>query len=72
MELYVFTPQGHGQLSFYVMANSTAEAWVNVEMYIKKNLIDEKGELKYEAQGWGTDYYLLEVAKPHQVLINDN
>ena len=75
MKLYAWQPKGHGEYSFFVMAESKKEAIEEVEKYIEKELelnLNSKCGLAYEIGGWGTDYYDLTVLDPLQVIINDN
>lgn len=45
MKLYAFQPNGHGQLSFFTMAESEEKAVKNVEALIAKR--------EYDHEGWG-------------------
>lgn len=66
-KLYAWQPQGHGEYSFFVMAESEQQAKEAIDKY----LIDENiGHC--EQDRWGTDYYELTVVDPLQVIINEN
>ena len=67
MKLYVWRPDGHGQKTFMVVAASEDEGRQAVTAYIKENYDSD-----YGSDGWGTDYYMLEVFEPGQVAENDN
>ena len=69
MKMYVWTPDGHGQLSFFVMAESKAIAKKQVDTYIKESKQEHMG---YYADGWGTSYYELEEVEPLQVYTHVN
>jgi hypothetical protein len=69
MKLYAFQPSGHGEPSFFVMAEDEAEAVQAVETYIKNE--EAKGRvLDYDQ--WGTDYYQMTVLDRGEVIENDN
>lgn len=72
MKLYAFYPKGHGSYSFFVQASSEQEAMRMVSEYIKDHHTDEKGWFKYEAYGWGTEEYIMQVFEPGQVAENPN
>ena len=72
-KLYCWKPQGHGQYSFYVCADSYEEALSAVQTYIERYYMETStGGLYYEAFGWGTDYYELVVVEQLSVLENEN
>ena len=71
-KLYCWKPQGHGQHSFYVCADSYEEALSAVETHIKRHHTNTSDDLQYEAHGWGTDYYEITVVEPLSVLENEN
>jgi hypothetical protein len=71
-KLYAFQPQGHGEYSFFVAANSEAEAIEAVTKLVKEEYTRKEGGLMYEAGGWGTDYYKMTVVEQGQVVINCN
>lgn len=71
MKLYAFQPNGHGQLSFFVMAQSTDEAFEAVDKHIRTEYT-RNGVYTFEADGWGTDYYVLTVVDSGIVIENDN
>lgn len=68
MKLYSFQPNGHGQLSFFVMAESKENAIAFVDKYIMENNLKDR----YETDGWGTDYYECTATDAGAVVINDN
>jgi hypothetical protein len=72
MKLYVFRPGGHGQLTFMVCAKNEEEARVLTQEHIDAMYRSGSGRYIYDAQGWSTDYYALEVYEPGQVVENDN
>jgi hypothetical protein len=75
MKLYAFQPKGHGQKSFFVMAESEKEAKEFVAKKIAELLANEEDGISYsdyDFSGWGTDYYCLEVFEVGQVVLNDN
>jgi hypothetical protein len=67
MKLFGWKPKGHGEYSFFVVADSEEKAQLAVNEYIKNHKLRPD-----ECQGWGTDYYELEVAEVGQVLYNCN
>lgn len=69
MKLYAWKPDGHGELSFFVMAESEAQAVACVEKEIDR--MRASGKYCY-FEGWGTDYYILTVVGPGVVVINEN
>lgn len=73
MKLYSWKPDGHGQKSFYVVAESYNEAIVAVSSYITSHLgkFDKEYLTNYCIDGWGTDYYKLTVVDPLNVITND-
>jgi hypothetical protein len=76
VKLYAWQPQGHGELSWFVVAESEAQARASVETEITRRKALPIGDLdrvtEYECGGWGTDYYSLTVAEPGAVLTNGN
>lgn len=72
MKLYAFQPTGHGQLSFFVMAESESEAIEYLNVHINKKYKFNNGSYKYEAEGWGTDDYKLTIMDEGHVIENDN
>ena len=58
MKLYAWRPDGHGQLSFFVMAESEQAARAAVEAAVERIRGDGR---RYDVDGWGTDYYELSV-----------
>lgn len=67
MKLYSFCPSGHGELSFYIVADNINEATEKVKAYIQNNNID-----KYDCYGFGTDYYKVTATEPNCVITNRN
>lgn len=70
MELYSFKPDGHGQFSFFVMAETETEAIIAIEKERKKH--DD-----YDSDGFGFDdtaqpHYIKEVVGANVVLVNAN
>ena len=72
MKLYAFHPGGHGQYSFFVCAESEDKAREIVTEHIHKNHMKTDRLPDYEADGWGTDYYEVEVLDVGQVAENSN
>jgi len=76
MKLFAWQPQGHGELSWFVVATDEDYARSLVEAEIKRRLNLPEDDLDritdYEFQGWGTPYYELTVAEPGTVLTNSN
>ena len=76
MKLYAWQPQGHGEVSFFVIAESELQAieCVNAEIARRKSLpwLSDGHFLDYDFDGWGTDYYTLTVAEVGQVITNAN
>lgn len=66
MKLYVWQPNGHGQYSFFVAAESEELARAAVD-----KMVAQKPNA-YEYQGWGTEYYTLTVADAGEVVTNEN
>lgn len=69
MNLYLWRPKGHGEFSFGVVAESEEEARFLVEQEIARL---RSGGMRYETDGWGTDYYVLEVFPPGAVFSHEN
>ena len=79
MKLYAWQPKGHGETSFFVLAENEADALKYVEAEIAKgwhyhpdDACDPEARNNYSAEGWGTDYYELTVADVGRVITNDN
>lgn len=79
LKLYAWQPKGHGETSFFVMAENEEQALEYVEAKIAKgwyehpeDAIGKNTRYSYEAGSWGTDYYELTVADVGQVITNDN
>ena len=74
--LYVWRPQGHGQLSFFVVEWNEAAERKRVEAEIARLRALPCGDMGwimgYEVQGWGTDYYQLEVYQAGQVVTHED
>lgn len=71
-KLFSFCPKGHGGLSFFVVAKNEMEAFSKVDAHVKEHHFDEANKPKWEAQGWGTDYYVCEIADPSQIIEHSN
>ncbi|CAN5330454.1 hypothetical protein BH10ACI1_BH10ACI1_33020 [soil metagenome] len=69
MKLYAFQPNGYGQYSFFVMAESEDEARRAVEIYIEKTF-DSTCNLPYA--GFGTAVYKLTMLGNGEVVSNAN
>ena len=79
MKLYAWRPKGHGEASFFVMAENEDEARKYVEAEIAKGWYyhpdgasDPELRNDYSTEGWGTEYYTLTTADVGKVIINDN
>lgn len=76
MNLYAWQPKGHGELSFFVMAETLDDAirFVKTEIDRRKNLeyFEDDFITEYEFGRFGTDYYDLTVVGVGVVLINNN
>jgi hypothetical protein len=74
MKLFVWHPSGHGQYTFSVVAESEERAFQIIDAHIKANHMDNTwpGDTSYVADGWGTDYYKLQVFEIEQVFEHDN
>lgn len=76
MKLYAWQPKGHGELSWFVMATSEAEAKATVDQEIKRRSLLPWHEpdqiVDGMVWGWGTDYYQLTVLDPGQPISNSN
>ena len=77
MQLYIFSPDGHGEPSFYVMAESEAEA----RSLIAKRIIDSKARDDWASKYIGdsmayrtfaTAYYTMTVVDVGVVAISQN
>jgi hypothetical protein len=58
-------PKGHGQLSWFVVAESEDQAISCVEEAMKHHD-------PYDYDGWGTDYYCLTISAPNICVTNNN
>ena len=69
MKMYVWTPAGHGQLSFMVCAETVVAAVtvVNAQVELVRH---DRGE--YPVRGWGTDYYTMGAYEPGEVFEHEN
>lgn len=56
-KLYTFEPQGYGSDIFVTVAQSREEAYSKLNLHILEQYTTKFGSLRYEAYGWGTDYY---------------
>jgi len=74
MKLYAFTPNGHGQLSFFVMAGSLERAKCCVDKFIREHMDkdDGMGVNSYSTKGWGTEDYYVDIVGEDVVVINEN
>lgn len=68
MRLYVWRPDGHGPLSFFVMAEDEATARAAVDARVKA-LLKRHG---YYVSGWGTSDYELTVYEAGEVVEHAN
>ena len=75
-KLYAFRPRGHGEESFYVMANSEEEARANIEKKIQKLQFEDESSPFYHSDywfaGWGTEYYYMEIYEVGEVAMHEN
>ena len=71
MRLYVWRPIGHGQFTFVTVSKSLEDATAAITKHIHENYI-RNGRVEYEAYGWDSDHYEIEVYEPGQVAENDN
>ncbi len=69
MKLYAFQPNGYGQYSFFVMAESEDEARRAIEKYIEETF-DSTCNLPYA--GFGTESYKLTMLERGEVITNAN
>jgi hypothetical protein len=81
MKLFSWQPQGHGEQSFFVVAENEKEAsdavYKEIQRLLKLSSDDEYlGDEGFysdsDFSGWGTDYYKLTIAEPGVVIRNDN
>ena len=76
MKLYAWQPNGHGEFSWFVAAETEADAKAAVEKEMARRKALPLGDIDritdYECGGWGTDYYTLTVADAGTVLLNAN
>ena len=67
MKLYAFQPDGHGEYSFFVIADSKEQALKLIKSHCK-----DKGINEYNHRGIDTDYYIVSELEPYQVIDNPN
>lgn len=76
LKLYAWQPNGHGEFSWFVLAESEAEAKESVEKEIARCMalpIDDPNRItEYETKGLWTDYFTLTIAERGQPVINAN
>ena len=77
MKLYSFTPKGHGQESFFVIAENEDEAKSAINKRIEELLqkCEDEEDVPYgedDFQGWGTEYYRLTIYEIGQVALHNN
>jgi serine protease inhibitor ecotin len=76
LRLFAWQPKGHGEMSIFVLAENEVEAIAAVEAeMLRQEALDEDDDNYYTCgsfNGWGTDYYVLTVAEPGQVIFNYN
>lgn len=63
MKLFIYSPNGRGQSTFSVVAENENQAFEKIDKYIKIKY--PKGD--FESEGWGTDYYELEIKEIGEV-----
>ena len=66
MKLFIYEPKGRGESTFSVNAETEAEAFQKVNNFVNEKYF-KNGKYEYEANGWGTDYYQLEVKESTEV-----
>ena len=71
MKLYEFSAKYHGQVTFFIVAENEEKAKLEVDKYVQENHT-HNGELGYYAQGWGSDYYTMEVHELNKVVEHAN
>jgi len=71
VRLYAWHPVGHGPYSWFVVAESEAQAKAAVEAEQQRLLVSDE-ITQYEISGWGTDCFTLTVAEPGQPVCNAN
>jgi hypothetical protein len=76
MKLYAWQPKGHGELSWFVVAESEAAAcekvWLEIQRRSTLEFVSQGRIDKYDYDGFGTDYYELTVVEAGVVLTNNN
>jgi len=68
MKMYAYVPGGHGQLSFFVCAETKSKAIAA----IVRHAHEQKLVGTYATRGIGTDYYTLTEFEPEKVAENYN
>jgi hypothetical protein len=65
LKLFGFQPPGHGQYSFFVMAETKEAAVSYINKYIEDHLNKDDGHFlsDYYIQGWPEDYDITEAAE---------
>lgn len=73
MKLFVWTPDSHGQLSFFVMAENEQQARAAVDAHVEMVRHDRSDYIgRNPVDGWGTDYYTLDVYDIGEVVEHEN
>lgn len=72
MKLYAYQPNGHGQQSFFVMAENEQAAKAAVENKIETLLEKSNWFSYYHFEGWNTGFYILTEVGAGEVILNDN
>jgi hypothetical protein len=76
LRLYAWQPKGHGELSWFVVAATEAEAKNAVDREIARRRAlpwdDPEHIGASEVEGWGSDYYTLTVAERGRPVDNAN
>lgn len=66
MKLFAFQPEGHGQISLFVMAETPDAAREACIRHIGNRMRD------YDYRGWGTDHYEMRELAVGEVVENPN
>ena len=72
MKLYAFQPRGHGDKSYFVLAESEDEARKAVRKKMRSLVKQMFGISRLELEAFDTDYYKVTVADDGVVILNDN
>ena len=64
LKLYAFKPKGHGEYSFFVMAENEEQAREYVNIHISK-IPFENGKIPYEYDSFSTEGSLHNYGKPN-------